>query len=154
MPGRKKMPNKLKLVKGTLQPCRETTTTPKPSRDKGAYIKMRKGVMNKTAQKQWQLMAPELTAAGLLTPLDVYAFEMYCVAYAQWQDALGQLEVTGSVIQGRAGIQVINPYVKIANQAFIQQRQMLLEFQCTPASRAKAGGSEIEDDEDDGDPLA
>ena len=61
----------------------------------------------------------------------------------------------GSVIKGRAGIQVINPYVKIANQAFIQQRQMLLEFQCTPASRVKAGGNEIEDDdEDDGDPLA
>jgi hypothetical protein len=38
----------------------------------------------------------------------------------------------GSVIKGRAGIQVINPYVKIANQAFIQQRQMLLEFQFTP----------------------
>jgi hypothetical protein len=32
---------------------------------------------------------------------------------------------------------------------------MLLEFQCTPASRVKAGGNEIEDDdEDDGDPLA
>jgi phage terminase small subunit len=61
----------------------------------------------------------------------------------------------GSIIQRRAGIQVINPYVKIANQAFIQQRQMLLEFQCTPASRAKVGGNEIEDDdEDDGDPLA
>ncbi len=52
-------------------------------------------------------------------------------------------------------MQVSNPYVKIANQAFIQQRQMLLEFQCTPASRVKAGGNEIEDDdEDDGDPLA
>ena len=68
MPGRKNIPNKLKLVKGTLQPCRETTITPKPVSDKGACIKMRKGVMNKTAQKQWQLMAPELTAAGLLTP--------------------------------------------------------------------------------------
>jgi phage terminase small subunit len=44
---------------------------------------MRKGIMNKTAQQQWQFMAPELTAAGLLTPLEVYAFEMYCVGYAQ-----------------------------------------------------------------------
>ena len=43
MPGRKKMPNKLKLVKGTLQPCRETTITTKPGSDKGAYIKMRNG---------------------------------------------------------------------------------------------------------------
>ena len=49
---KKKMPNKLKLVKGTLQPCTETTIKPKPSRDKGAYIKMRKGVMNQTAQQQ------------------------------------------------------------------------------------------------------
>ena len=52
MPGRKNIPNKLKLVKGTLQPCRETTITPKLRSDKGAYIKMRKGVMNKTTQKQ------------------------------------------------------------------------------------------------------
>ena len=57
MPGRKNIPNKLKLVKGTVQPCRETTITPKRRNDKGSYIKMRKGVMNKTAQKQWQLIA-------------------------------------------------------------------------------------------------
>lgn len=133
MAGRKPLPSYLKVLKGTDQPCRMNKAEPKPKSDK---IKMPSSLSD-NAKKHWRIVCKQLTDAGIMTNLDVYALAMYCEAFARWKDANDSIIRFGIVVKTPNGFPVQSPFLQIANKAFEQMRTMLVEFGMTPSSRTR-----------------
>jgi P27 family predicted phage terminase small subunit len=133
MAGRKPLPTRLKLVKGTLRKHRVNPNEPQPS----AGNVSPPAWLSKSARKHWDVTAPPLLAAGLLTDLDVFALGLYCEAHARWVMANAKIEKHGPVVMARSGLPVQSPYVAISNKAFDQMLGLLTEFGMTPSSRSR-----------------
>lgn len=135
MPGRKPIPSKLKLLKGTDQPCRMRDDEPMPKSDQVEMPPM----LSDEAKKQWALVVKQLKDADIITNLDVHALAMYCEVFARWQHANEQLSKYGAVIKTHNGYPAQSPYMQIAHKSFEQMKAMLVEFGMTPSSRTKVG---------------
>ena len=135
MAGRKPLPTRLKLVKGTLRKHRTRVDEPTPGSNNVAPP----SYLSPVGRKHWDLTAPHLVSAGLLTDLDVHALALYCEAFAKWSMANKQIQKYGPVVMAKSGFPVQSPYVMIANKAFEQMRIMLVEFGMTPSSRSRVG---------------
>ena len=133
MAGRKPLPTRLKLVKGTLRKHRVRSDEPTPGTENVAPP----GYMSKAARKQWEITCPQLLDAGVMTDMDVDALAMYCEAFARWRDANEQIKKHGPVVMAKSGFPVQSPYVAISNKAFDQMKSMLTEFGMTPSSRTR-----------------
>jgi len=100
------------------------------------------------ARKEWKRVVPMLDALGVLTEMDVTAFEIYCRTYAQWKYAEEQLNKEGLTITTPNGHKQTSPYVSIANQCKKIMRNYLAAFGMTPVDRArKSVAPKDEDDE-------
>jgi phage terminase small subunit len=55
--------------------------------------------LSPTARQEWDRIAPELAAAGRLTPFDRGPLAAYCTAYAIWVEAVDALQRYGAMIQ-------------------------------------------------------
>mgnify|MGYP003675942772 CR=1 FL=1 len=104
--GRKPIPTKLKIVKGTAQPCRIIKDEAKPKSD---AVRMPAGLSD-DAKKQWKIAAKHLTAAGLLTNLDTFALAMYCEVFARWTYANDQIKKFGPIVKAPSGYPVQSPF--------------------------------------------
>lgn len=93
--------------------------------------------MNELAAGEWARMYPELSKLGLITKIDVVAFEGYCIAYAMWREAMEHLATEGMITEGDNGIPYQSPYLKIANNQLKIVQRFLNEFGMTPASRSR-----------------
>lgn len=89
------------------------------------------------AKKEWARIVPELNSAGLLTKIDGCALASYCEFFARWAEASAKIRKTGMLVKDGKGNPMINPYVRIGNDAFDRMRQLLTEFGMTPSSRSK-----------------
>ncbi|SDE83396.1 phage terminase small subunit P27 family [Terriglobus roseus] len=104
------------------------------------------------AKEEWERVAPELLAAGLLTEADGSALAAYCAAYSRWINAELQLQQNGMVFHSpKSGYPVQSPYIGIANTSLTLMRQFLTEFGMTPASRSRI--TVMESDTQDKDPF-
>ena len=144
MPGPKRLPTQLKVLKGTAQPCRINKNEPKPKADN---VKMPPGLSDE-AKKHWKLVSKQLLSAGLLTNLDVFALQMYCEAFARWSHANEQIQKYGPVVKTPNGFPTQSPFLQIANKAFDQMKGMLTEFGMTPSSRSKVHAGEVDKPKD------
>jgi len=131
------VPTRLKIIKGTDQPCRINRNEPKPSTDN---IKMPSG-LSPAAKKHWRIICKQLENIGLMTVLDVPALAMYCEVFARWMDANKNIAKYGAIIKSANGFPVQSPYMQVANKAFEQMRSMLIEFGMTPSSRTKVSAT-------------
>ena len=62
---------------------------------------------------------------------------MIASSYATWVEAeKAQLE-HGLLVKGRDGAPAVNPFRKVANEAYDRTRQLLVEFGMTPSSRTR-----------------
>lgn len=93
--------------------------------------------LNEMAASEWERMFPELSKLGLITTIDVAAFEGYCVAYSIWREALDRLKLGGLIVTGENGIPYQSPYLKIQNNQLKIVQSFLNEFGMTPASRSR-----------------
>jgi len=87
------------------------------------------------AKVEWQRVAPELDALGLLTVVDMAALAAYAQAYARWQAAERSLAAQGATLTARSGYEYPRAEVAIARA---ERRAMLAaasEFGFSPASR-------------------
>lgn len=144
MAGRKPVPTKLKVVRGTAQPCRTNQDEPKPAND---HIKMPLG-LSKRAKSQWRKVCRQLQDAEIITNVDTHALAMYCEAFARWAEANQEIERFGAVVKSPSGFPVQSPYLQIANKAFDQMKGMLIEFGMTPSSRTKVSRVKKEQPDD------
>jgi P27 family predicted phage terminase small subunit len=93
--------------------------------------------LSPTARQEWDRVAPELAAAGRLTPFDRGLLAAYCTAYALWVEAVDALQRYGTVMKSPNGYPVQSLYLSIANRQAEIMIRIASEFGFTPASRSR-----------------
>ena len=131
-PGTKPQPTKLKMLRGN--PGKRPLNKSEP--DYGVEMPEPPAHLSEEALAQWDLVAPQLNAVGMLAKLDGTAMEMYCVAYGNWVHAQEKIRQFGPLIKHKSGALQQSPYMQMANKSFEQMRQMIAEFGMTPSSRS------------------
>jgi len=132
MAGRKTLPTKLKILKGTQRADRFNPNEPMPDPN----IPEAPDHLSKDALIEWGRMSNKLAKLGLLTDLDMAALAMYCqawgriVKYEKLVNQAGELhKVNGNI--------TLSPAMWVINKAYDQCYKLLSEFGMSPASRAK-----------------
>jgi P27 family predicted phage terminase small subunit len=69
------------------------------------------------AKAKWEEAAAELTAAGVLTALDLDALAVYCEAYATWRAAVDTVAMEGATYKTEGGLVKAHPAVAIMQAA-------------------------------------
>lgn len=133
MTGRRPLPTRLKVLKGTAQPCRTNPREPRPevvALDPPEYL-------GTTARAEWRRKAEVLARMGVLTEGDDAALAAYCQAFERFVEAEGKLRQSGLLIKTTGGNVIQNPLVGIANRAMELMHKFLGEFGLTPSSRTR-----------------
>ena len=131
--GRKKLPSKLKVIKGTYR--KELENPNEPVYD--IEIPDPPKHLSERALKEWTRMSEVLYKQGLLTEVDRACLAAYCQLYGRWQEAEEDLKKQAIWIETIQGNVIQNPLVGIANTAIKLMKECLIEFGMTPASRSK-----------------
>ena len=150
MPGPKRTPTKIRLVKGNRSRRPLPKGEPKPKQIPSKVPPH----LSDEAKVEWGRVSQELESLGLLRRPDRAAFAAYCQAWADWVDACEAIAKTGKVVKtptkkvttgvGKTrkivesgGYPIINPHVSLKNKALEQMHKFLTEFGMTPASRTR-----------------
>lgn len=97
------------------------------------------------AKEEWNRVAPELAAAGLLTQLDRAALAAYCQTYARYVEVQEALEREGMIIaSGRP-----HPLCKVASDLLKHLKVYSCELGFTPAARGRIDVPPLQDAESD-----
>jgi P27 family predicted phage terminase small subunit len=99
------------------------------------------------ARREWRRAAKILGPIGLLTEIDMMIFAAYCEAYSRWVYANTKAAETGMVyVEGAkkdpstgkmvGGIPRLNPYLRIAREAYDQMIKAGMQIGMSPVSRA------------------
>ena len=94
MRGRKRVPDNLKRLRGTDQPCRMNANAPEPELEIPECPKH----LSDDAKAEWNEIAPELYKLGLLSKIDKSALASYCDSYGRWAQACRRINRDGLVI--------------------------------------------------------
>ena len=133
MPGRKPKPTAIKRLAGNPGKRRLNDQEPKPS---PTQAPMPRGVLPKYGQKLWRSLAPKLIELGVLSEIDLPAFEMMCLHYALARQAMDEVEEIGLTIQ-EEGKTKKNPAMQAFRENAAAYKQLLVEFGLTPSSRSR-----------------
>ena len=128
--GRKKIPDELKSLRGTDQPCRMTGNAVPAGT---AVAALPRSGLKGTAKKVFEVVATELIHKCLL---DVVGVDLV-VAYAR---EMGETEKEGYTIEAmtkHGTATVVNPKRKVAEAALANAKALAAEFGLTPASRSR-----------------
>jgi P27 family predicted phage terminase small subunit len=93
--------------------------------------------LSPVARQEWARLIAELAKLNLVTQLDRGALAAYCVAYALWLEAIGQVQRHGTVVKSPTGYPVQSPFLAIANRQAEIMVRIAAEFGFTPASRSR-----------------
>jgi len=133
--GRKRIPTALHILQGgemkTHRPLPENEPMPTPT------IPECPEHLDAEARKEWERMAQELEALGMLTNLDMAIFASYCQAWSTWIQATLKLREKGMVVMASTGTPMLNPYFPIINKANEQMVKALVEMGMSPSSRSR-----------------
>jgi len=92
--------------------------------------------LDEIARGEWNRLAPELRARGLLTDVDVSQFAVYCDAYSRWRTATAVLREQGLTMDvGQNGYTQRRPEMMIAENAVKTMSSMAGKFGMTPGDR-------------------
>ena len=89
------------------------------------------------ARKEWQRLAKELAALGLLTGLDRGMLAAYCQAHALWTEAVASIGRYGTMVKSPNGFPMQSPYVAVADERVDVMVRIAAEFGMTPCSRTR-----------------
>ena len=143
MVGRKPKPTALKKLAGNpgRRPLNELEPKPGP-----ADPKVPRGKLPPEAQKLWKDLAPKLAALGVLTDVDLPAFEMLCIHYALARDAFKLVNELGMFVKDRDGQPRKNPALQLYRDNSMAFKAYLLEFGLTPSSRSKIEAGPLDEE--------
>lgn len=128
--GRKKIPDELKFLRGTDQPCRMTGDTVPAGT---AVAALPRSGLKGTAKKVFEVVATELIHKCLLVV--AYAREM-----GLYHDMMRVTEKEGYTIEvmtKHGTATVVHPKRKVAEAALANAKALAAEFGLTPASRSR-----------------
>lgn len=90
------------------------------------------------ARIEWLDMTSLLFGHGMITGVDGKALAVYCIAFADYIEALAMLEEHGKTqTSTRTMTESRSPWLGIKDRAEDVMRRYLIEFGMTPASRTK-----------------
>ena len=133
MAGRKPKPTALKELAGNPGKRPLNRREPKPKTALPTCPRHLDG----EARKEWRRMGGELARMGVVTVVDRAALAAYCVAWARWVEAEGQVTKLGTIVKTANGNLIQNPYLAVANRALEQMTKLAGEFGMTPSSRSR-----------------
>lgn len=147
--GPKTKPTNLKLLTGTARAHRLNPHEPKPDVTRPNPPEH----LTEAALDEWDRIAGELVALGILTDLDRGALGAYCQAYGRWsaaETALARMAARDSVTDGlivktKSGNLIQNPLVGAANKAMADMVRYAAEFGLTPSARTRVVGMSAEE---------
>ena len=143
-PGRKPMPTKLKLVRGTLRSDRRNPREAALSEG----IPTCPRALSAAAKREWRRVAGELARAGLLTRVDRAGLAAYCAAWSRWIEAEDALRQYGTILKSPSGYPMVSPYFSVASKSLEQMRLLLGEFGMTPSSRSRVNAQPLDGGEE------
>ncbi len=131
--GRKPKPTALKLLDGN------PGNKPLPKNEPEPFVALPPTPtwMTLRAKREYRRVGALLLQSQMVTVLDGFALAMVASSYATWVEAEIALQEHGLLVKGRDGAPSVNPFRKVANEAYDRTRQMLVEFGMTPSSRAR-----------------
>ena len=133
MAGRKKIPTKLKVLKGTQRADRINDGEPMPDPN----IPDAPDFLSKDALIEWGRITAQLSKLGLLTDLDMAALALYCQAWGRIVQYEKIVAEKGELYETQNGNIQLSPAMWVVNKAYEQVYKFLSEFGMSPASRAK-----------------
>lgn len=134
MRGRKPLPEKLKVLKGTDRPSRANPDAPEAGTDGLQFIP---NELSEAARPYWSQIRTKLVKAGIANDLDREALIMLCENWATLLEATDGLRKHGIVVKGRHGYPVKSPYLTVINQAQERVAKLLVEFGMTASARTR-----------------
>jgi len=145
--GRKPLPNQLKVLKGTDQPCRMRDDV---SVEKVSKMPPPPKWLGDTARKLYKTKSQFLIGAGIISVGDIEMFVTFCHEFGRYIETAEKLsEVNHSAVLSEKQEQLYWRLTKINRDSFDRARSLAGEFGFTPISRLKFAAP-VEDN----DPLA
>lgn len=143
--GPKPQPTNLKLLKGENRTERLNKNEPKPR----PVIPKRPFFLSRRAKRIWDLLAPKLQRAGVLTEIDALALAALCQCYARYEEAEKSFDAETAVMEvGEQGYRQQVPEISIAHKYLDRAMKIMTEFGMTPSSRARIS-IELDDGDDE-----
>lgn len=131
--GRKSIPSKIIDLRGGIK------HTHRPPRDKEPEPPEKMPPcpkhLDKDARKEWRRAGKILQPIGLLTEIDMMIFAAYCEAYSRWTQAVKKVSEAGMVYKKADGSPGLNPYLRIAREAYDQMIKAGVQIGMSPSSR-------------------
>ena len=144
-PGSKPKPTELKKLAGNPGKRPLNELEPQPG---SANLNVPRGRLPKEGQRVWKQLAKPLEEMGVLTEVDLIAFEMLCLHYATARQAADILNKLGLFVKDKNDPN--EPRKNPAAQIFRDNSKHLLsylaEFGLTPSSRVRIKAIEKVDD--------
>lgn len=135
--GRKPQPTALKVLRGN--PGKRPLPVDEPQPTPG--LPEPPEHLNQLAKAEWLRIGAELARMGVMTQADRAVLAGYCTTYARWAMAEQQIRGwTDLLVEGAMGGMVVNPYIRIANQALELMHKYMVELGLTPSSRTRIKG--------------
>jgi len=131
--GRKPVPTALKVLRGN--PGKGALPRDEPRMTSG--VPAAPAWLSVVAKREYRRVGRLLLTAGVMTIADGPALAMLATSWATWVEAETAAIEHGLIVKGRDGAPAVNPYRKIANEAYDRTRQLLVEFGMTPSSRTR-----------------
>lgn len=136
--GRKKIPNELKALRGTDQPCRmDDSSTPALTT---AVVTLPRSGLKGTSKKVFEVVAAELINNRLLDLVGVDLIVAYAREMGFYHDTMRELEKEGYTIEVEAKFgttMLVNPKRKVAESALANAKAIAVEYGLTPSSRSR-----------------
>jgi len=92
--------------------------------------------LDKEAQTEWKRCGDILQSIGLMTELDMAVFAGYCDSFSQWGKATKEVQKMGMVYKKTDGTPGLNPYLRVAREAYQRMMQAAVLLGLSPSSRA------------------
>jgi P27 family predicted phage terminase small subunit len=141
--GGKPKPTKLRILEGNRgkRPLPAGEPEPDPSMPSPPDF------LGEYALEVWNLLAPKLSEAGILTAVDGLTLAVYCQACQRLREAERAIKTGGTTVASPNGYEIPSPHVSIAKQAMDTMRQYATELGLSPAARPKLSKGETKPDD-------
>lgn len=135
--GRKKLPDELKTLRGTDQPCRMSGDT---ASTESVVVSLPRSGLKGTAKKVFEVVATELIHKNLLDLVGADLVVAYAREMGLYHDLMREVDKEGYTldVETKFGTtKIVNPKRKIAESALMNAKSLAAEFGLTPASRGR-----------------
>lgn len=145
--GRRPIPTRLKIAKGTLRKDRHRPDEPDAPR--GMPPLPERLTADENALAKWHELSEILLSLGVLTTADGEALATLCELFSAEQACLKELREVGPTIHTDLGGVKPNPAGSLYRSISALKNSMLAEFGLTPSSRTKVGAKQEDKPKDD-----